>query len=106
MADSKSHDKEISRDRLAELRTVLLGERDPEFAPPTDLHDRHPGLNEPQQAAVAFAARGRGGIGRHARFRFWWRKPWGFKSLRPHQLAERTDTGTKECRLPKPSPRV
>src|SRR5580698_6619999 len=30
--------------------------------------------------------RGRGGIGRHARFRFWWRKPWGFKSLRPHHL--------------------
>ncbi len=30
-------------------------------------------------------AGGRGGIGRHARFRFWWRKPWGFKSLRPHQ---------------------
>jgi hypothetical protein len=28
--------------------------------------------------------RGRGGTGRHARFRFWWRKPWGFKSLRPH----------------------
>ncbi len=32
-------------------------------------------------------ARGRGGIGRHARFRFWWRKPWGFKSLRPHHPA-------------------
>src|ERR1700723_229506 len=31
--------------------------------------------------------RGRGGIGRHARFRFWWRKPWGFKSLRPHHKA-------------------
>ncbi len=29
--------------------------------------------------------RGRGGIGRHARFRIWWRKPWGFESLRPHQ---------------------
>tara|TARA_B100001057_G_scaffold499820_1_gene611967 strand:- start:6847 stop:7059 length:213 start_codon:yes stop_codon:yes gene_type:complete len=28
---------------------------------------------------------GCGGIGRHARFRFWWRKPWGFKSLHPHQ---------------------
>ena len=31
------------------------------------------------------ASSGRGGIGRHARFRFWWRKSWGFKSLRPHQ---------------------
>src|SRR5258708_5403328 len=29
--------------------------------------------------------RGCGGIGRHARFRFWWRKSWGFKSLHPHQ---------------------
>lgn len=28
--------------------------------------------------------RGRGETGRHARFRSWWRKPWGFKSLRPH----------------------
>ena len=34
-----------------------------------------------------FAAGGRGEIGRHARFRFWWRKPWGFKSLRPHHTA-------------------
>jgi hypothetical protein len=28
---------------------------------------------------------GRGGIGRHAGFRYLWRKPWGFESLRPHQ---------------------
>ena len=27
---------------------------------------------------------GRGGIGRHARFRIWCRKAWGFESLRPH----------------------
>ena len=27
---------------------------------------------------------GCGEIGRHARFRFWWRNPWGFKSLQPH----------------------
>lgn len=30
---------------------------------------------------------GCGEIGRHARFRFWWRKPWEFKSLHPHQDA-------------------
>ena len=30
---------------------------------------------------------GRGGTGRHAGFRFRWRKPWGFESLRPHQGA-------------------
>jgi trigger factor len=30
---------------------------------------------------------GCGGIGRHARFRFWWREPWGFKSLHPHQFS-------------------
>ena len=35
------------------------------------------------------ARRGRGGIGRHAGFRFQWRKPWGFKSLRPHHRAGR-----------------
>jgi hypothetical protein len=28
---------------------------------------------------------GCGGIGRHAGFRFLWRKSWGFKSLHPHQ---------------------
>ena len=37
-----------------------------------------------ETAAGPVRIRGRGGIGRHARFRFWWRKPWGFKSLRPH----------------------
>ena len=29
--------------------------------------------------------RGYGEIGRHARFRFWCRKAWEFKSLYPHQ---------------------
>ena len=28
---------------------------------------------------------GRGGIGRRAGFRNRWPRPWGFKSLRPHQ---------------------
>jgi hypothetical protein len=32
------------------------------------------------------ALSGRGEIGRHAGFRYLWRKPWGFKSLRPHQI--------------------
>ena len=36
------------------------------------------------QSAPPGATRGRGGIGRHAGFRCRWRKPWGFKSLRPH----------------------
>ena len=31
-------------------------------------------------------ASGRGEIGRRARFRFWYRKMWGFESLRPHQF--------------------
>ena len=51
---------------------------------------------------------GRGGIGRHARFRFWWRKPWGFKSLRPHHrpAAWRAvfEDFPRSCRLPKRSP--
>ena len=34
---------------------------------------------------------GRGEIGRHARFRFWCRKTWGFKSLRPHHPLKRQD---------------
>ena len=50
------------------------------------VHARWP---DPEEAIARPAlGRGRGGIGRHARFRFWWRKPWGFKSLRPHQLPD------------------
>ena len=33
---------------------------------------------------------GRGGTGRRARFRSWYRKMWGFESLRPHQLVRPT----------------
>jgi superfamily I DNA and/or RNA helicase len=39
-------------DRLAELRDVLLGQRRPEFAPPSDLVPLDPGLNESQREAV------------------------------------------------------
>src|SRR6195256_1823718 len=43
---------------------------------------------KPRAHAGPARGRGRGGTGRHARFRFWWRKPWGFKSLRPHHAAD------------------
>lgn len=43
-----------SGDRLAELRAVLLGEREPEFAEAASLAAMD-SLNEPQRAAVAFA---------------------------------------------------
>src|SRR3546814_5280060 len=42
---------------------------------------------------------GRGETGRRARFRFWYRKMWGFKSLRPHQdrrQASRSEEHTSE----------
>ncbi len=32
---------------------------------------------------------GRGEIGRRARLRIWFRKEWGFKSLRPHHFLTR-----------------
>ena len=35
--------------------------------------------------------RGRGGIGRRARFRSWYRKMWGFESLRPHHPSPLTE---------------
>jgi hypothetical protein len=38
--------------------------------------------------AKRFLRRGYGEIGRHARFRFWCRKAWEFKSLYPHQSHE------------------
>jgi superfamily I DNA and/or RNA helicase len=43
------------RDRLAELRRVLLGEAPPEFGPPDDLVPLDPSLNESQREAVRFA---------------------------------------------------
>lgn len=42
--------------------------------------------------------RGRGGIGRHTRFRFWRRKVWEFESPRPHQHAlSRVPTNWSKC---------
>jgi superfamily I DNA and/or RNA helicase len=43
------------RDRLAELRGILLGERPPEFAPRTEFPPLDPSLNESQREAVRFA---------------------------------------------------
>lgn len=43
------------RDRLAELRAVLLGEREPEFADIAEGETLDSGLNESQRAAVRFA---------------------------------------------------
>jgi superfamily I DNA and/or RNA helicase len=43
------------RDRLAELRAVLLGERPPEFGPPPDAAPLDASLNESQREAVRFA---------------------------------------------------
>jgi hypothetical protein len=39
-----------------------------------------------QGGGFALAEGGYGGIGRHARFRFWCRKAWEFKSLYPYQI--------------------
>ena len=41
---------------------------------------------------------GRGGIGRHARFRIWCRKAWGFESLRPHSVPYTSTTTWKSPR--------
>jgi superfamily I DNA and/or RNA helicase len=43
------------RDRLAELRRALLGERPPEFGPPAEYAPLDPSLNESQREAVHFA---------------------------------------------------
>jgi hypothetical protein len=43
------------RDRLAELRQVLLGEKAPQFEPPADCTPLDPALNPSQQEAVRFA---------------------------------------------------
>jgi ATP-dependent RNA/DNA helicase IGHMBP2 len=43
------------RDRLAELREILLGDRKPEFGTPPDATPLDPSLNESQREAVRFA---------------------------------------------------
>ena len=45
-------------------------------------------------------ARGRGGTGRRTRFRFWHRKMWGFKSLRPHHRPRGRVDPTRRRRHP------
>src|SRR6056297_390816 len=63
------------------------------YAPRFFVHEAAGGFGKCYSAAQG-RRRGRGGIGRHARFRFWWRKPWGFKSLRPHHIRDkRLSTG-------------
>jgi superfamily I DNA and/or RNA helicase len=47
--------RSAKRDRLAELRGVLLGERPPEFGTPPDVVPLDPSLNESQREAVRFA---------------------------------------------------
>jgi len=51
--------RNAKRDRLAELRDVLLGETKPEFAPPTELTLLNAGLNASQREAIQFALSGR-----------------------------------------------
>ena len=43
---------------------------------------------------------GRGGIGRHARFRIWWLRPWGFESLRPHHRRPPTNSKNRPACAP------
>ena len=43
--------------------------------------------------------RGRGGIGRRARFRSWYRKMWGFESLRPHHPSPGYRTAQHSLRM-------
>ena len=47
--------KNAKRDRLAELRDVLLGRREPEFDKPTPISLLDAGLNESQQDAISLA---------------------------------------------------
>lgn len=50
-----------------------------------DIETPRSGRPHVQASALRFCERGYGEIGRHARFRFWCRKAWEFKSLYPHQ---------------------
>src|SRR5215469_13806628 len=77
--------KELTRKFLSGNRAAAIGEADR-----LPCRPGHCAL-KPRAHARLRPARGRGGTGRHARFRFWWRKPWGFKSLRPHQAAGDND---------------
>ena len=48
------------------------------------------GVRHRPSEAYLRAPCGRGGIGRHARFRIWCRKVWGFEPLRPHKSLSTT----------------
>lgn len=51
-------------------------------------------------AACGSLGRGYGEIGRHARFRFWCRKAWEFKSLYPHQDCRQGGQSAGICPVP------
>ena len=51
--------RNAKRERLAELRNVLLGEQAPAFVPPLAIGALNPALNASQQDAVAFALSGK-----------------------------------------------
>jgi ATP-dependent RNA/DNA helicase IGHMBP2 len=55
MLDALERAASAGRDRLAELREVLLGEREPAFTEPPELTPPDAGLNESQREAVAHA---------------------------------------------------
>ena len=55
-------------------------------------------LRPRREEAYLRAPCGRGGIGRHARFRIWCRKAWGFESLRPHIVPHTSTTTWKSPR--------
>ena len=59
---------------------------------------RCPSLRPRREEAYLRAPCGRGGIGRHARFRIWCRKAWGFESLRPHSVQHTSTTTWKSPR--------
>ena len=59
---------------------------------------RCPSLRPRREEAYLRAPCGRGGIGRHARFRIWCRKAWGFESLRPHTVPHTSTTTWKSSR--------
>lgn len=45
----------VERGRVAELRAIMLGEREPKFSPLKPFEPFSPSLNEPQRAAIEFA---------------------------------------------------
>src|SRR4051812_11629329 len=90
MSRARSPRLEVRSIRACDSAFECLLVRDPQSATPSHRSFGSASSALPSHPTLLYPAptgglSGRGGTGRRARFRSWYRKMWGFESLRPHQ---------------------